>query len=380
MKKNSLHSSLHGRLVDKIRRAVEKSQPGDRVLSVRELAAKYEVSVNTARMALVVLQHEGLISLKHGSGGYVNPAPVAPVPAASDRHIAILVELDILQPGTSPFFLKIVNRLRKVFRGRKLDYRLHIGHACEPEDSFGAMTSNGFFNDLANHHVSGVVAVATLPKIQLLQPLREQGVPIVGMNNRWDVCDASVNLDYAGMLKLGAETLIQQGCRKLAMVGWGYELVGDSRPMDDFQRTIEAHGLEFQPKWVSASLPPNLAGAGWDDLREIWSGGGERPDGLFIADDALLPDVELALRELGVRVPADLKVVLATSRGVLHRTALPVTRIENDPEAFADTMAGLLFDLMEKRELVERQLVEGYRVVEEDVRAVSVEPQLISAG
>ncbi len=217
MKQEALHSSLHSRLANSIRDTVATAKAGERIASVREVAAQYKVSVNTARMALMLLQHEGLITLRQGSGIYVN----APPPVKADQHIAILVEMDILRPGTSPYFLGIVNRLRHVLEERDMDYRLHIGHAFESEHSRGDPTTRGFFTDVPNNHVSGVLAVATLPNDKLGNPLKTQGIPSVGMDNPYGFFDATVCLDYRGMTQLGAETLIKMGCKRPAIIGWG---------------------------------------------------------------------------------------------------------------------------------------------------------------
>lgn len=138
----------------------------------------------------------------------------------------------------------------------------------------------------------------------------------------------------------------------------------DGRPMDNFQRTIEAHGLDYNPDWVSAQLRGSAEGAGWVRVREIWSTPGLKPNGLFIADDMMARDVDMALRELRIRAPEDCKVVLATSCRLSQRLSIPVTRIENDPEGLADKMAELLFDLMAGRVLSNRAPIVGYKLAE----------------
>lgn len=125
---------------------------------MRAIARRYGVSLVTAREALILLEKEGWLDVRHGSGCYITREH------KPDRHIAILSELDILRPGISPYFPRIVNRLRGVFRSRNLPFRIHIGFAAGPEDSKGDPTDQGFFDDIENDHVSGVVAVATLPK------------------------------------------------------------------------------------------------------------------------------------------------------------------------------------------------------------------------
>lgn len=361
MKSRDIHATLHERVAREILKDFKGLPVGAKLDSMRGLAGRYGVSLVTVREALLLLEEQGWVELRHGSGCYVGRQQTP------DRHIAILVEMDILRPGTSPFFLHIVNRLRRIFSDRKQPFRLHIGFATEPKDAYGDPTCHGFLEDLEDDHVSGVVAVATLPRPKLLTPLKERRIPLVGMD--FSGGEATVCLDYSGMLRLGAETLLAQGCRRLAMVGGGYVRPEDRMRLRDFENTIAEHGLVPCPEWVRTSLLPSHRGAGWAGLREIWCARDEKPDGLFIADDMLLPDVDLAIRALKIDVPRQLKVALATSCSIPHTASFPLTRIETDPELFADKMAGLLLKLMAGREPGDRTPIVGYEVAKDDDRS-----------
>lgn len=68
----------HELVLDRIRKAIEVGQfyPGDRLPSERDMAEQLEVSRTTVRMAISVLVHEGLISVRRGrGGGFVVQAP-----------------------------------------------------------------------------------------------------------------------------------------------------------------------------------------------------------------------------------------------------------------------------------------------------------------
>ncbi len=55
--------------------------PGDRLVSVRRLAAQHRVSVSTAVQAYQLLEQQGLIDARPQSGFYVRPRPVTSLPA-----------------------------------------------------------------------------------------------------------------------------------------------------------------------------------------------------------------------------------------------------------------------------------------------------------
>ncbi|MEU7617100.1 winged helix-turn-helix domain-containing protein [Micromonospora rifamycinica] len=52
--------------------------PGDKLPSLRELIAHYEVSAEPVRSALLILQAEGLIEGHQGKGTYVTPREASP--------------------------------------------------------------------------------------------------------------------------------------------------------------------------------------------------------------------------------------------------------------------------------------------------------------
>ncbi len=353
MSEKAIHTALHERVAQQILRDIKGLSVGDKLEPMRDLARRHAVSLVTAREALLLLERDGWLRVRPGCGCYIAR------PQVSDRHIAILVELDILQPGVSPYFHRVVNRLRQSLSSHKRSFRLHIGCATVDAKTVGDPTSHGFMEDLENDHVSGVLAVATAPRASLVDPLKARGIPIVGMDSI-GAFNGTVCMDYGGMLRLGAESLIAQGCRKLARIGGLYQNYATGRILDDFEKTILAHGLRCRREWSRTAIHPGRRGAGWDDFRELWNAHREKPDGLLVADDMMLADVAAAIHELRIEVPRQLKVVLATSQGIPHHAPFPLRRIENNPETVADNMVGLLFDLMACRAPRECELTVGY--------------------
>ncbi len=356
MKIPEIHKAIHERVARHVLRDIKGLPFGTRLDSMRALAQRYRVGLVTVREALLFLERDGWVELRHGNGSYVARVQ------ATDRHIAILVEMDILKPGTSPYFLRIVNRLRHYLAERQVPYRIHIGFANGVNKAKGDPTCYGFMDDLENDHVSGVVAVATLPGLSWVNPTKQRDIPIVGMDCQ-HLFDAVVCMDYGEMLRMGAETLIAQGCRNLAIVGGGYRNPKDTHILEDFEQAIERHGLGFYPEWNRILLRLSERGVGGDSVRGIWKARAEKPDGILIADDMLLADAARAIRELNIEVPEQLKVAVATSREIPHDVGFPLTRIENDPEEMGSKLAELLLTLMAGKEPEEKIVKIGYELV-----------------
>ena len=123
MNNKAIHTQRHERLADELRSVIKAAKPGERMDSMEVIAARYDVSINTARMALVLLQHEGWVRLRHGSGCYVS-RPEAPVKGQS---IAIISEYNLLLSPHSSVFAHIMNELRIFLgTGRSAACDLHL--------------------------------------------------------------------------------------------------------------------------------------------------------------------------------------------------------------------------------------------------------------
>ena len=79
-------------LVEQVRRALRlgRLEPGDRLPTVREVAAEVAVNPNTVLKAYRELEHEGLVEGRPGQGTYVVRSLSGPSPQTLDRLRASL--------------------------------------------------------------------------------------------------------------------------------------------------------------------------------------------------------------------------------------------------------------------------------------------------
>jgi GntR family transcriptional regulator len=90
-------------IADDLRERIERGElaPGAKLPSRRELSKLYDTAQNTADEAIKVLQHEGLVDVKHGSGAYVRQRRPL-VRLGANRYSQRLRE----EVGLSPFLLE----------------------------------------------------------------------------------------------------------------------------------------------------------------------------------------------------------------------------------------------------------------------------------
>lgn len=90
--RSPLYEQVAERLRDFI--DVQELEPGDRLMSERELAAQLGVSRTSVRQALTALRVQGLVDIRHGDGVYLLRAPRDMIPSLASE----IVESEVDHP------------------------------------------------------------------------------------------------------------------------------------------------------------------------------------------------------------------------------------------------------------------------------------------
>ena len=106
MSTTQLRHQLAQELRDRIRSG--ELAPGDKLPSEPELAADRAVSRSSIRAAITVLEEEGLISRRHGSGTYVTHRPALENDLSRNFGVSSLIASTGLVPGTSEATCELV--------------------------------------------------------------------------------------------------------------------------------------------------------------------------------------------------------------------------------------------------------------------------------
>jgi GntR family transcriptional regulator len=334
---SDMKSTTHDRLAKALRSMVRAGlKPGDQLPTIIEMRKRFGVSVNTVRTALLILQAEGLVELRQGSGCFVRE------PRRATRHVALLSDYNLLSSKGSHFHRELFAAIRNRLKERDLPSRFYIGTQDDSQTPT-RFSCTELLDDLALDRIAGVIAVATLVYPEWVDACRKCGAPIVSedTNPSLRAIASTVEIDDSAVIEEGVRILTSQGRRRIALLAWG----ATSRPgatVLHFRSALGAAGIAYHPEWVRGEIPPAVPGAGWEQFREIWAGRAERPDGLVATDDMLFDDARKAIQEMGIRVPDQLAIVTHANRNSNVAYPFPVTRLEFDPEEFAAVMVDQL--------------------------------------
>ena len=158
---------------------------------------------------------------------------------------------------------------------------------------------------LAKHGISGLILVGSGGREEWLQGFLARGLPVARIGTSPGATHATVAVDSASGI---AALLGHLGTRGIRRVGF----VADALPahrerLRVFAERAGALGCETRPEWQVAR-PEHATVAGLQATRELLRHGGERPQALLAAGDAIAIGVLRALQEGGVAVPGGIAV------------------------------------------------------------------------
>lgn len=347
--------ALSERLANTIRKKiVNHYQIGQRLPTTKAIAEQFQCSINSAHHALAILRREGLIEGRTGRGTYV----AGNVPG---KHVALIIGLSEQYPNLSYYSGRILTETMAELRRQEVAVRTYWDFEGQPDGQHVGIESNDaptLWNNLDENKVAAIGVIQRFRESEKNLRLAQCEVPVI-----WNTSVPGgywVVNDFEGMLRQGIDSLVSEGARRIAVVAWDEDqrIAKFLHPWAHILKSLFAsHSLELRQEWIRGSLEPSESGAGYEEFREIWSAFSDKPDGLFVTDDILMPDVALAIRELGIKVPDDLHVVAAANKGCVTSPQFPATRILSDPSAYALSLGKMLAALARKEELTQRQII-----------------------
>ena len=195
----------------------------------------------------------------------------------------------------SPFFSKLVNCINKALAQR--GYRMLLcatDYDPEQEQSYVIMAEQ--------QKVDGIICLSYNPNLQV-----SEGVPLISIDRYFGAQIPCVACDNYGGGSLAAQTLVENGCKKLAFLRIGSKLTNEpNKRKDGFINACENMDIPYILKIVDDGTPYS---AFEDFLQEHLVDGKLDFDGIFCVTDSLAYQIINSLRRMGQRVPEDVQVI-----------------------------------------------------------------------
>ena len=202
------------------------------------------------------------------------------------------------------------------------------------------------FQRAVQGRVDGVIGVFFHLTATELRPLLERRVAVVRLEAAPQEIGPlpldNLYVDNVAAAREAVAFLIGRGHRRIAMIaGRG----GPRQPrVRGYRDALAAHGIGFDPRLLRET--EFVEGGGYEAMRELLSDH-SRPSAVFAANDLLAMGALVALREAGLRVPADVAVVGFDDIPAARLVSPSLTTVAQFPQQLGRRAAELLFSRLD---------------------------------
>lgn len=241
-------------------------------------------------------------------------------------------------------------------------------------DFFSAM------QDICSKHKHYPLLVYTKPTeseelniIKATERMRVSGVLVVTLNASPTLCDVlnkitlpkvlcavhaiddtnfeynfdRVSVDSKRGIYMSTNHLIEQGCKKLAYLGINTHLANGQARLDGFLDCLKFHGLTPDDSLIRLKEDWECEENGYESVHDFFESG-NMPDGLVCLNDRAALGAMTACRELGIRIPQDIKIIGMDNTSITQYTAPTLSSVDIAPYELARLSANLLFSRIKK--------------------------------
>ena len=303
---------------------------GDLFLTEPMLAKQYDVSVGTIRRALGVLEADRVLVRKQGKGTFVGPAVKK---RSTGRQIVFCRRARDLIPAVGDSALAIAAEAVGHFVHEGVGAHMRV---IGPEQAHWNTFIHWLDEACAGEGLSGLW-ISGLHEAEISEVCEHlQGdIPVIDVSpGEFPLVPYSVGDDMQSAVRRGTRYLIEQGCRRLAMICVAARAHQVAVRQEAFMATCAALDTECE----IIEMPPVESGAairfeahGQRSVAELMRRA-KKPDGLVCTDDFIGRGVLAGLLRLGIRVPDEVRVCTHARRGECFPEVfgLPVVCLETD--------------------------------------------------
>lgn len=299
---------------------------GTRLPTRAALREQYHTTLATLDRVFTQLAREGIVTTDGRRGTFVASAP----PFLRDYRL-VLPYRDQRPHPWPQFWKALAAEAAAVSKEGRIRIALAYGNEMHEDTAHYEELAR----DVADYRVGGVI-IATHPFYLRGSPVYDTlGVPRVAIADAPEPPKFRVVEMDPCFLSRAVQHLLERGRRRIAAV-----VVEALR--SDAAGALRSAGVESPPYWVQTANPAAPAGA--RNLVHLLMAAPprNRPNGLIVFDDNLVPDATAGLVDAGVRVPQDVLVIGHTNFPHPTPSAVPSIRVGYDARAVLGSCMSIL--------------------------------------
>ncbi len=290
-------------VADALRRDIATGvfQDGDTLLTEEALKDKFGVSRQTVRQAIALLENDGLVVRRRGSGTYVTHGP--------RKHGGILQVGVVTTYITDYIFPSIVRGIEGALSHENCIMSLSATYNHTHHER--ALLQRLLETPVDGLIIEGTKTALPNPNIGLYEKLVERNIPFVFIHGFYPQLPRNVHVvmaDEAGG-RQAAEALVARGLTRLGGVFKSDDMQGHLR-YQGFAQAMEAHGLPLRDEHCCWFTTENKQSFLADSAGKAFLDGLKgHVDALLCYNDEIALHLMEALGEAGLSVPRDISLI-----------------------------------------------------------------------
>lgn len=323
----------------------EELQPGERIESEYQLCDRFGVSRQTVRHAIAVLEKEGMIEKRRGSGTYIKESGIIGVRRKKTMQIAVMTTF-VQEYIFSGIIQEIENKMSSAGYG----IQISITNNSVEKERFILKSI------LDKKRVDGIIAEPTKsglpnPNLDLYRHIMEQGIPVIFINSYYPELKAPhVSLDDKMAGKMATEYLIQCGHREIAAIFKADDGQGHRRYAGYIEALMEAdiRIKDERVVWIDTEDVRNR------NMREESSWILRRIQGCTACvcyNDEVASSLAATCLEQKIKVPDKMSIIGIDDSDLANYCEVPLASVKNPIRELAKKAAEEILDLMQEKEV-----------------------------
>ena len=308
---------------------------GERIDTIDELEKTYSYSRMTIFKAVQHLSAQGYLSMKRGSGVYVESTNII-------RKIGLIFSDDLLQSQSTPYAYTLFKAAEVYFSQHDATTKVYVEKKGETIQEWLPLPE--LETDLRNGYLDGILTISCNAPVSLMQTdfWKTYKVPHVSLTDH-ELADYRVLHDITALFEGALDYSLKHKQKKIAVIYPG----GANNDQKSIKTILKKKKIDIKPDWFlddfNAENNPELTG--YDQMLRLWQQD-DKPDTLIVTDDIIAKGVTLAALRLNINIPEKLLIIAAANKksGVFY--PLPVIKLEYDTNEIINIAGNLLFDLI----------------------------------
>lgn len=310
--------------------------PNERFLSENELCSIHNVSRQTVRQALKVLEDENIIVRQRGSGTFIKDTATTISDDARPKSVGIVSTY-----FSDYIFPSIITGIESVLKKNNIGIQLSITHNRVFEEAQALRT-------LIAHGVSGIIVEPSKsalpnPNSALYQEIRANNIPLVFFNARYPWMDfPSVTMDDCDAARQVTDHIFSCGHRKVCAMFSMDDIQGHER-YRGFMESCEAHGVlqaEQNVMWYYTGERNTLFQSSESRIMKLLS----KSTAVVCYNDKLAVELMDFCRNKGIRVPEDISVTGIDDARIATLCDVQLTTVRHPHQLMGEMAAKIMLE------------------------------------